>query len=120
MKEALKDQSDLGEKSTVCAAAEILAGLLASGAAFKADGNGVTAWESWIKDSIASAIAASPLELADMWGLTVRYAVSGLCDHGSDAALDLLLRSVSEAPAEVRVGQRYLCTMVFLHAKFAS
>eukprot|EP00873_Tetraselmis_striata_P035714 jgi/Tetstr1/455978/TSEL_042757.t2 len=94
---ALEDQSNLAEKTTVCAAAEVMAGLLASGAAFAAPAPGQpSAWEAWLRGLLRASLAGSPLELADMWGLVVRYGVGSLVQGGDDSRLTTLLELVAE------------------------
>lgn len=99
--EALKDQSNLAEKTTVCAAAEVVAGLLASEAAFVSAAPGQpSAWEAWLRALLRSSLAGSPLELADMWGLVVRYGVDGLIRSADHSRLAMLLELVA-APVEL-------------------
>jgi len=100
LRDATQEQSHTGEKSHVSAAAEIIAALLASGAAFAPGPDGSTPWSAWMRGLLRECVAASPLELADMWGLVVRYGVGGLCAREDTASLSVLLESLlTELPA---------------------
>lgn len=92
---AVRMQSDTGETSMVCAAAEVISGLLASGAAFVSLPQGASSWQLWLCDLLHDALRDAPLELADMWGLCIRFAVNGLCSIGDYTSLGLLLAMVS-------------------------
>jgi hypothetical protein len=97
--EAWKDQSNLAEKTTACAAAEVIAGLVASEAAFCCAPGQPSAWEGWLKQLLRGSLANCPLELAEMWGLVVRYGVGGLINSEDDTRLAALLEIVAE-PSE--------------------
>ena len=61
-------------------------------------GAGGAAWGAWARGALAAALAAAPLDLADVWALVLRYGVHGLlhagnasiwCARGAGAALGL-------------------------------
>mmetsp|Transcript_1445 Transcript_1445/g.4175 ORF Transcript_1445/g.4175 Transcript_1445/m.4175 type:complete len:1599 (-) Transcript_1445:123-4919(-) len=97
LRSVLESDAILAEKSTVCAAAELLAGTIACSAAFQLPDSGVSPWDRWISQALQSSLTSCPLELADMWGLTIRFAVHGLCRSRDAAALDKVLHLLTQA-----------------------
>ena len=45
-------------------------------------GTGKSAWDAWARDALSGALAAAPLDMADVWALGVRYGVNGLLHAG--------------------------------------
>ena len=103
------DDSKLEEKGTACAAAELLSAMIASGAAFCCE-DGAHAWDQWIGEALQNALAKCPLEMADMWGLAVRFAVGGLCRSSNTPALWKVLEMLKETT--LNVGSSATCIFV--------
>ncbi|KAK9792661.1 hypothetical protein WJX73_001340 [Symbiochloris irregularis] len=80
------------------AAAEVLAGLLASGTVFQpGEHGGQSAWDDWVRDTLVSALEAAPMDLHDAWAVAVRYAVHWL-SRSDQPFLKLLLPAVLQMP----------------------
>ncbi|MEW5319322.1 MAG: hypothetical protein WDW38_010482 [Sanguina aurantia] len=69
------------DKAQQAACAEIMAGLLSSGAAFVEPTDGGSSGSSWLLPLLEGALRTSTLEMADCWAVAVRFAVKGLLDE---------------------------------------
>jgi len=74
------------DRSAVATAAEVLAGILASGAAFEGPW-----WGEWVESMFVKAMAAAPLELVDIWSAALRFALYELEKSGKEGYVGLLL-----------------------------
>jgi hypothetical protein len=74
------------DKAEQAAAAEVMAGLLASGAPWAAPQAGTSGSGSgsdtrtWFRDLLARQLASSSLEMSEAWAVSLRYGVRGLVD----------------------------------------
>jgi hypothetical protein len=64
-----------------------------------AEGREGSAWGAWVRPLLVSALAAAPLDLGDLWAVTLRYGLYGLLRARDARALEALLGVVS-APAQ--------------------
>lgn len=91
-----------------CVVAEVLTGVVSSGAAFCIDGtSGATnAWDAWVRAAVARGIKGAPLDLAGIWSVWARLvclrlawgpAAAGLQDPGAlQQVLDFLLEFLQQ------------------------
>ena len=62
-------------------------------------GSGGSAWDSWLKGAVQSALAAAPLDMAEAWATAVRFAVNALA-YTSPAGMHALLQVVIQQPPQ--------------------
>lgn len=74
--ERAPDVSNTAEKAEQCAAAEVMAGLLASGAPFLTSqgGDGGSDEHGWVVEQLSRALRRTTLDVSDSWSTAVRYA----------------------------------------------
>eukprot|EP00889_Picochlorum_renovo_P005245 jgi/Picre1/32275/NNA_007621.t1 len=73
------------DKPATAAAAEICAGLLASGVVFDAAGSTQSPWNQWLGKLVFQALENAPFDFLNIWGdCVLRFAVNGLKEKGMD------------------------------------
>lgn len=98
------------DRPSMAATAEVLAGLVASGAPFEhrvGSGNGtqqnggtntdgtVTYWDDWVGATFVKALTGCPLDFVDVWcNAAMRYAVHELLQAGKDKHVDVFLKTI--------------------------
>lgn len=60
---------------------------------------GSSAWDSWVKGTLQTALAAAPLDLAEAWAVAVRFALNALA-HTSPQAMQALLHIIIQQPPQ--------------------
>ncbi|KAH7621507.1 hypothetical protein Ndes2526B_g03845 [Nannochloris sp. 'desiccata'] len=85
LEEILAKPQDV-DRSAVATAAEVLAGILASGAVFEGPW-----WGDWVKDMFVKAMAVAPLEIVDIWCAALRFALYELEKAGKEEYVGILL-----------------------------
>ena len=58
-----------------------------------------SAWEGWLKGGLQAALAGAPLDMAEAWGVAVRFAVHSLA-HTHPAGLSAVLEVVMQPPPQ--------------------
>ena len=73
------------DKPATAAAAEVCAGLLASGVVFDCAGDTESPWNAWIRNLFVQALGSAPFDFLSIWGdCVLRFAVNGLKEKGMD------------------------------------
>ena len=56
-----------------------------------------TAWDAWLADLLLNALSAAPMDMAGLWGVSVRFGLNGIIIGRRDAvALSSVLELISE------------------------
>jgi proteasome activator subunit 4 len=72
------------DKPSVAAAAEIMAGLIASKAVFSVSDEG-SQWNLWFADTLRQALESAPLDFLNIWGdCVLRFGLNGLKEQTKD------------------------------------
>ncbi|KAK2076994.1 hypothetical protein QBZ16_005222 [Prototheca wickerhamii] len=108
LRAALEAAAQDADRQSTAAAAEALAGVLASGQALLVEAEGHdgaapprTAWEAWVRPLLRQALRRAPLDLVPQWAAGVlRYATYELATAGKLDALAQLCALVAEPAQE--------------------